>query len=86
METIEASVYDYEPHVALFGGSDGLKFYREILRDAHKILCPDGFIFFEMGYDLKDSLSALAKEYFPQAQIEVYKDINGKDRMMMIRS
>ncbi|MBQ1899692.1 MAG: peptide chain release factor N(5)-glutamine methyltransferase [Erysipelotrichaceae bacterium] len=86
VETIEASVYDYEPHVALFGGSDGLKFYREILRDAHKILCPNGFIFFEMGYDLKDSLSALAKEYFPQAQIEVYKDINGKDRMMMIRS
>ncbi|MBQ1811014.1 MAG: peptide chain release factor N(5)-glutamine methyltransferase [Erysipelotrichaceae bacterium] len=84
VETIEASVYDYEPHVALFGGEDGLKFYREILRNAHKVLKPKGFIFFEMGYDLKDSLSALAKEYYPESRIEVYKDINGKDRMMMI--
>ncbi|MBQ1347087.1 MAG: protein-(glutamine-N5) methyltransferase, release factor-specific, partial [Erysipelotrichaceae bacterium] len=86
IENIEASVYDYEPHVALFGGEDGLKFYREILRDAHQILLPEGFIFFEMGYDLKDSLSTLAKEYYPDAQIEVYKDINGKDWMMMIRT
>ena len=37
-----------------------------------------------MGYDLKDSLSALAKECYPESRIEVYKDINGKDRMMMI--
>ena len=84
VETIEASVYDYEPHVALFGGEDGLKFYREILENAHKVLKPKGFIFFEMGYDLKDSLSALAKGYYPESRIEVYKDINGKDRMMMI--
>ena len=84
VETIEASVYDYEPHVALFGGEDGLKFYREILENAHKVLKPKGFIFFEMGYDLKDSLSALAKEHYPESRIEVYKDINGKDRMMMI--
>ena len=84
VETIEASVYDYEPHVALFGGEDGLKFYREILENAHKVLKSKGFIFFEMGYDLKDSLSALAKEYYPESRIEVYKDINGKDRMMMI--
>lgn len=84
VETIEASVYDYEPHVALFGGKDGLKFYREILQNAHKVLKPKGFIFFEMGYDLKDSLSVLVKEYYPESRIEVYKDINGKDRMMMI--
>ena len=86
VETIEASVYDYEPHVALFGGEDGLKFYREILKSADQILRENGLIFFEMGYDLKESLTTLAKTYFPEAQIEVYKDINGKDRMMMIRT
>ena len=85
VETIEASVYDYEPHVALFGGNDGLKFYRELLAKANKVLRPEGLIFFEMGYDLKESLSALARSYFPDADIEVYKDINGKDRMMMIK-
>ena len=85
VETIESSVYDFEPHVALFGGSDGLKFYRDILANANKILYENGLIFFEMGYDLKDSLTNLVKSYFEQAQIEVYKDINRKDRMMMIK-
>ncbi len=86
VETIESSVYDFEPHVALFGGEDGLRFYREILMNAHQILNEKGLIFFEMGYDLKDELTKLVRLYYPDAQIEVYKDINGKDRMMMIRT
>ena len=85
IENIESSVYDFEPHVALFGGEDGLKFYREIFENADKIINPKGLMFFEMGYDLKDALSELAKKYFPDSKIEVYKDINNKDRMLMIR-
>ena len=84
VETIESSVYDFEPHVALFGGSDGLKFYREILENAKAIMNDKGLIFFEMGYDLKDSLTALVNSCLPDSKVEVYKDINGKDRMMMI--
>ena len=84
VETIESSVYDYEPHVALFGGSDGLKFYRQILEAADQVLSSDGLIFFEMGYDLKEPLSDLVKYYLPDSVIDVYKDINGKDRMMKI--
>ena len=86
VETIESSVYDFEPHVALFGGEDGLKFYREILKNASLILNEKGLIFFEMGYDLKEELIALTRKYYADADIEVYKDINGKDRMMMIRT
>ena len=84
-ETIESSVYDYEPHIALFGGDDGLKYYRDILSDAHKILAENGLIFFEMGYDQKDSLTALAKNYYPDSEIKVFKDINNKNRMFMIK-
>ena len=85
IENIESSVYDFEPHVALFGGEDGLKFYREIFENALKVVNPDGMLFFEMGYDLKDALMKLGKKYFPDAIIEVFKDINNKDRMLMIR-
>ena len=84
-EIMESSVIDYEPHVALFGGDDGLKFYREIFENAHKILKQKAMLFFEMGYDQKENLSKLAKEYFTNGQIEVFKDINGKDRMLMIK-
>ena len=85
VEKVDAAVLDYEPHVALFGGEDGLKFYREIFRDAHKILNEKSLAFFEMGYDQKETLSALAREYFEDVKIKVFKDINGKDRMLMLK-
>lgn len=83
-ETMEHSVVDYEPHVALFGGSDGLKFYREVFEKADQVLNPKAFLAFEMGYDQGESLSKLAREYFPDATIKVHKDMSGKDRMLTI--
>ena len=77
-EVLEASVKDYEPHVALFGGKDGLKFYRIIFENAHKVMKDKGYLFFEIGYDQKENLTSLAKEYFKDAKIEVFKDINRK--------
>ena len=84
-ETLESSVVDYEPHVALFGGDDGLKFYRIIFENAHKILNEKGMLFFEIGYDQKQNLTDLANQYFKNAHIEVIKDINNKDRMLYIK-
>ena len=84
-EVVEHSVRDYEPNVALFGGDDGLKFYRMIFEDAHKVLKERSMMFFEIGYDQKENLTALAREFFPSADINVYKDINNKDRMLVIK-
>lgn len=83
-EKMEHSVVDYEPHVALFGGEDGLKFYRDVFEKAHFVLKEKAFLAFEMGYDQREALSTLAKEYFPQAKICVHKDMSGKDRMLTI--
>ena len=44
-----------------------------------------GLIFFEMGYDQKDNLTSLARKYYPDSEIEVFKDINNKNRMFMIK-
>lgn len=85
-EVLESSVKDFEPHVALFGGDDGLKFYRMIFEDAHKVLKEKALLFFEMGYDQKENLTNLARHYFENAEIEVFKDINNKDRMLMIKT
>lgn len=83
-ETIESSVYDYEPHLALFGGQDGLKFYKDIFADADKIMAENGLLFFEIGHDLGTALRQLAQEYFKAAKVEILKDMNNKDRMLMI--
>lgn len=83
-EVMEDSVVNYEPHVALFGGEDGLKFYRVIFENAPKVLKDKAMMAFEMGYNQKEALSALAKSYFPEAKIEVMKDMNGKNRMLFV--
>lgn len=81
---MEHSVVDYEPHVALFGGEDGLKFYRIIFENASKVLKERAMMAFEMGYNQKEALSAEARKYFPDAKIEVLKDMSGKNRMLFV--
>lgn len=83
-ETMEHSVVDYEPHVALFGGKDGLKFYQSIINDAPKILNKGAYMAFEIGYNQKEALSDLFAQAF-DADIDVIKDINGKDRILMVK-
>lgn len=83
-EVMEDSVVNYEPHVALFGGEDGLKFYRVIFENAPQVLKEKAMMAFEMGYNQGESLSELARSYFPDAKIEVIKDMNGKNRMLFV--
>lgn len=83
-EEMEASVVDYEPHVALFGGEDGLKFYRIIFENASKVLNDKAMMAFEIGYNQKQAMSTLVEEYFPEATYEVIKDMSGKDRMLFV--
>ncbi len=83
-EEMEHSVVDFEPHVALFGGEDGLKFYRIIFENATKVLKERAMLAFEIGYNQKEALSTEAKKYFPDARVEVLKDMSGKNRMLFI--
>lgn len=84
-ETMEHSVVDYEPHVALFGGEDGLKFYRDVFENAHKVLKEKAILAFEIGWNQGEALTDLAHSYFKDAQIEVHQDMANKDRMLVIR-
>ncbi|MEG0290260.1 MAG: peptide chain release factor N(5)-glutamine methyltransferase [Erysipelotrichaceae bacterium] len=83
-ESLESSVKDYEPHLALFGGEDGLKFYRIIFQQAPFILKKRAMMAFEMGWNQKENLLNLVHEYFPEAKAEVIKDMSGKDRMLFV--
>lgn len=83
-EEIQDLVKDNEPNLALFGGSDGMKFYRIILSGVKPLLNKKAIIAFEHGYNKKDEMLALAKKYFPMAKVECIKDLEGKDRMTFI--
>ena len=83
-EIVDSLVKDNEPNIALFGGSDGMKFYRIILSGLKKHLKKKAIVCFEHGYDKKNEMEKLIKEYFPKASYECIKDLEGKDRMTFI--
>ena len=83
-EEVQDLVKDNEPNIALFGGDDGMKFYRIILSGVKPLLNKKAIIAFEHGYNKKDEMASLAKKYFPMSKIECIKDLEGKDRMTFI--
>ncbi len=62
MEQLDRSVKDYEPHLALNGGADGLDFYRAILENYLGALQKGGFLAFEFGQGQKEAVCALLQE------------------------
>lgn len=84
IEDVQTSVLDFEPHIALFGGNDGLYFYRKVFEKAHLVLKERSLMAFEIGFDIGEALLDLGKSYFPEARIELKQDINGLDRMLFI--
>lgn len=71
----------YEPQNALYGGEDGLYFYKKIIKNAKNFLNKNGKIYLEIGYNQKDSISDLLEEY-GYKQIKSYKDFNDFDRII----
>lgn len=79
-EKLDKKLY-YEPQNALYGGEDGLYFYKKIIKNAKNFLNKNGKIYLEIGYDQKDSISDLLEEY-GYKQIKSYKDFNDFDRII----
>ena len=81
MQTLDKSVYGYEPHGALFGGEDGLRFYREISSKARVYLKDGGRIYLETGYDQGESVPQILRGD-GWKNIVVIKDLAGRDRVV----
>ena len=81
MEGLEVSVKDFEPHMALFGGEDGLDFYRSISELWKDILAPGGRLYFEVGIGQADDvLRIMRKQGF--GDIQIIKDLNDIPRVV----
>ena len=81
VEEVDSLVKDNEPNIALFGGNDGLKFYRIIVENASKIAKDRFILAFEHGYDKNAEIEALILHSFPKARVIHKKDMQGKNRM-----
>ena len=72
-----------EPHLALDGGFDGLKFYKIIANEAHKYIKDGGKLFLEIGYNQKNEVIKLLEDIDAYADIESKKDLGGNDRVII---
>ena len=81
IDCLMPEVREHEPMTALDGDTDGLKFYREIIRESKKYLKENGQIFFEIGCEQAEDLRMLLEaEGF--TEIHVKKDYAGLDRVV----
>ena len=81
IDTLDTSVKDYEPHMALDGGEDGLDFYRSIAQKWKEALLPGGRLYFEVGIGQADEvLRIMRREGF--GDIQIVKDLNDIPRVV----
>ena len=82
LEELPISVREYEPHLALFGGDDGLNFYRAISKNYAAALKPGGYLAFEFGDDQGDDVCRILEEC-GYTIIERAKDFNDRERAVL---
>lgn len=81
IDTLEEELFS-EPRAALDGGEDGLAFYKNIISKYSNSLKKDGFILFEIGFDQKDEIVALA--FAHDMLCDVSNDMSGNPRMAVL--
>ena len=81
IDTLMPEVREYEPVMALDGGTDGLVFYRRIAGDAGAYLNGGGMLFFEIGCEQAADVCKIM-EAAGFREVEGVKDFAGLDRVV----
>ena len=84
MKELPVSVRDYEPHMALCGGEDGLDFYRAIAGNFTRALRPGGYLCLEFGMGQGDAVCRILQEH-DYTILERTKDFNDRERAVLAR-
>ena len=84
MKELPGSVADYEPHMALYGGEDGLDFYRAIAENYTPALKPGGYLALEFGMGQGDDVCRILTEH-GYTILERSRDYNDRERAVLAR-
>ncbi len=88
MGILDADVRDYEPHLALFSGPQGLDLLRRFLIDAQQPgkLKSEAILLLEIGYQQREPLTQLLQNIWPSASFHFMQDYAGYDRLLYINT
>ena len=81
---MDESVLRFEPEVALFAEDEGLAIYRNIAENLENYLLEEGQAFFEIGFKQGKAVQQLFKQYCPNREVSIHKDLSGNDRMIIV--
>jgi release factor glutamine methyltransferase len=81
-EGLQAEVVEWEPHEALFAGSDGLALYRQVVPGAAGALRPSGLLALEVGNGQAERVVDLIREIAEFDDAIIHKDLSGRDRIV----
>lgn len=80
------TVKDFDPALALFADEEGLAAYQSIISQSTKLSGESlKGLYFEIGYNQKDSVSEIITEAYPNSDIQVLQDINKNDRIVITK-
>jgi release factor glutamine methyltransferase len=80
---LPATVRDYEPHAALDGGQDGLRFYRRLFAEGPQYLADDGIAIVEVGYRQAGDVAHLLGQSQQWKLLEIVQDYSGIERVVV---
>ncbi len=78
-------IANYEPRLALDGGPNGTQLIEQLLSQAPSYLRPGGVLLLEIGSDQGFRVAALARHAFPAAEVTVFQDFAGLDRLVRVQ-
>lgn len=81
--TLEKQVSQYEPHLALDGGADGLEPYRILTRQLAEWDQQTRLVCFEIGETQGEDVAALVQKISDRVEVEVRTDLAGRDRIVV---
>ena len=84
-EISQAGLADFEPLIALNGGSDGLDGIRRLGEQATDKLNPQGGMLLEIGWGQGQAVTNLLRRNFPSASLEIIPDLQGIERVISPR-
>ena len=79
---IAAEVRDWEPHLALFGGTNGFDVYSKLIPEAWRVLKPGGLLAIEIGFGQSDSIVTMMNEW---SALRAAPDLAGIPRVVLAR-
>ncbi len=81
---LDPSVREHEPHLALDGGEDGLRAYRELLPELPPLMASPGTVLLEIDPRRGDAVRLICRQTWPLAEVRCHLDLSQRERVVEV--